>query len=158
VTFARWMLRVPLLGELLRKIALSRFAHYFGTLHQAGLEVAPSLTLMERLIGNPFLAQRFRRAVDRVLAGEPLSRALTAVGQFSPIVIQMIAVGERTGQMSKSLENVRQYYDREVDQTVDRALTLFGPIMLLVLASVFVLMAVAYYLPLFGLMKVIKVT
>jgi type II secretory pathway component PulF len=158
VTFARLMLRVPLLGELLRKIALSRFAHYFGTLHQAGLEVAPSLTLMERLIGNPFLAQRFRRAVDRVLAGEPLSRALTAVGQFSPIVIQMIAVGERTGQMSKSLENVRQYYDREVDQTVDRALTLFGPIMLLVLASVFVLMAVAYYLPLFGLMKVIKVT
>ncbi len=158
VTFSRLTLRIPVIGELVRKIALSRFAHYFGTLHEAGLEVAPSLTLMERLIGNPFIAQRFGRAVDRVLAGEPLSRALTSVGQFSPIVIQMIAVGERTGQMAKSLENVRQYYDREVDQTVDRALTLFGPFMLVVLASVFVLMAVAYYLPLFGLMKVIKVT
>jgi type IV pilus assembly protein PilC len=158
VTLARVTLRIPLLGELNRKIALSRFAHYFGTLHEAGLEVAPSLSLMERLIGNPFLARRFRRAVDRVLAGEPLSKALAAVGEFSPIVIQMIAVGERTGHMSRSLENVRQYYDREVDQSVNRALTLFGPIMLIVLASVFVLMAVAYYLPLFGLMKVIKVT
>ncbi len=158
VTISRLTLRIPVVGDLIRKIALSRFAHYFGTLHQAGLEVAPSLTLMQRLIGNPFLAQRFGRAVDRVLAGEPLSRALTVVGQFSPIVIQMIAIGERTGQMAKSLENVRQYYDREVDQTVDRALTLFGPIMLVTLASVFVLMAVAYYLPLFGLMKAIKVT
>ncbi len=156
VRLARLLLRVPVAGEVIRKIALSRFAHYFGTLHEAGLEVAPSLTLMERVLGNAYMAQRFRHAVDRVMAGESLSRALAVVGEFSPVVIQMVALGEKTGQMSMSLANVRQYYDREVDRIVTRALTLFGPIMLIVLASVFATMALAFYLPLFSLVRAIR--
>lgn len=156
VWWSRVLLRVPVFGEALRKIALSRFAHYFGSLHDAGLEVAPSLSLIERVLGHPYLALRFRGAVQRVLSGESLSRALAAVGEFSPIVIQMVALGETTGQMSKALQQVRQYYDREVDQTVTRALTLFGPIALAVLAGVFVLIAVAFYLPLFSLSRAIQ--
>ncbi|MEW5983925.1 MAG: type II secretion system F family protein [Acidobacteriota bacterium] len=156
VWLSRLLLRIPVFGEAYRKVSLSRFAHYFGTLHEAGLEVAPSLSLMERVIGNAYLSQRFRGAVSRVMAGESLSRALAAVGEFSPIVIQMVALGETTGQMPRALEQVRQYYDREVDMTVNRALTLFGPIALLVLASVFVLIAVAFYLPLFNLARAIR--
>jgi type II secretory pathway component PulF len=94
--------------------------------------------------------------VARVLAGEPLSRALAAVGEFSPLVIQMVALGEKTGQMSKSLQQVRQYYDREVDRAVTRAITVFGPLALILLASVFVLIAVAFYLPMFNLAKAIS--
>ncbi len=156
VRLHRTLLRVPVLGELARKIALSRFAHYFGTLHEAGLEVAPSLSLVERLIGNAYLSQQFHRAVDRVMAGDSLSRALQRVGEFPPIVIQMISLGERTGRMSKSLEDVRRYFDSETDRTVKQALTLFGPIMLIVLASTFVLMALAFYLPLFQLMRTLR--
>lgn len=156
VWWSRLLLRVPVLGDAMRKVALSRFAHYFGTLHESGLEVAPSLSLMERVLGNPYLAQRFRGAVQRVMAGESLSRALTAVGEFSPIVIQMVALGETSGQMSKALQQVRQYYDREVDATVNRALTLFGPVALIALASVFVLIAVAFYLPLFNLARALR--
>ena len=153
---ARTTLRIPVVGEAVRKVAFARFAHYFGTLHESGLEVAPSLTLMEHVLGNAYLAQRFRLAVNRVMAGEPLSRALAAVGEFPPLVIQMLALGEKTGQMSKALEQVRKYYDREVDQSVTRALTLFGPIALLALASVFVLIAVAFYLPLFNLARAVR--
>lgn len=156
VRLARWRLRIPIVGELLRKIALSRFAHYFATLHQSGLEVAPSLSLITRLIGNAYLAQQFERAVERVLAGESLARALRAVGEFPPIVIQMFALGERTGQISKALEDVRRYFDAEVDRTIRRSLTLFGPIMLVLLASVFVMMALAFYLPLFQLLRAIR--
>ncbi|MDO8837065.1 MAG: type II secretion system F family protein [Vicinamibacterales bacterium] len=156
VWWSRLLLRVPVLGDVMRKVALSRFAHYFGTLHESGLEVVPSLSLMERVLGNPYLAQRFRIAVQRVLAGESLSRALASVGEFSPIVIQMVSLGETTGQMSKALQQVKQYYDREVDATVNRALTLFGPIALIGLASVFVLIAVAFYLPLFNLARAIQ--
>lgn len=156
VWLSRLFLRIPVFGEAYRKVALSRFARYFGTLHEAGLEVAPALSLIERVIGNAYLAQRFRAAVSRVMAGESLSRALAAAGEFSPIVIQMVALGETTGQMSRALEQVRQYYDREVDLTVNRALTLFGPIALVVLASVFVLIAVAFYLPLFNLARAIR--
>ncbi len=156
VWWARLQLGLPVFGEVQRKVALSRFAHYFGTLHESGLEVAPSLSLMERVLGNAYLSQRFRRAVQRVMAGESLSRALAAVGEFSPIVIQMVSLGENTGQMSKALQQVKQYYDREVDATVNRALTLFGPIALVALASVFVLIAVAFYLPLFNLARALR--
>ncbi len=156
ITFDRLVLRLPIVGELVRKIVLSRFAHYFGTLHEAGLEVAPSLSLMERLIGNKYLSHQFHRAIDRVMAGDSLSRALQRVGEFPPLVIQMIALGERTGQMSKSLGDVRRYFDREVDRTLKRSITLFGPIMLIVLAAVFVIMALAFYLPMFQMLQGIK--
>jgi MSHA biogenesis protein MshG len=156
VRLSRWSARIPVVGELRRKIALSRFSHYFATLHGAGLEMAPSLSLVGRLIDHAHLAERFDLALQRVMAGESLSRALRAVGEFPPIVIQMIALGERTGRMSKSLEDVRRYFDREVDFTIKRALTLFGPIMLVFLAGTFVIMALAFYLPLFQMLQAIK--
>jgi type IV pilus assembly protein PilC len=151
----RWLLRLPVVGDVSRKLALSRFAHFFGSLHESGVEVAPSLAIIERVIGNAYIARRFRAAVSRVLAGDPLSRALGAVGEFSPLVIQMVALGEKTGQMSKSLQQVRQYYDREADRAVTRALTVFGPAALLALAGVFVLIAVAFYLPMFNLARAV---
>jgi type II secretory pathway component PulF len=156
VRLSRATLRIPIVGELCRKIALSRFARYFASLHSAGLEMAPSLTLVGRLIGNAYLSQRFDLAVQRVMAGESLSRALKTAGEFPPIVIQMLALGERTGRMAKSLDDVRRYFDREVDQTIKRSLTLFGPLMLVVLAGTFVLMALAFYLPLFQLLRGIR--
>ncbi len=156
VRVAGLALRIPLLGELLRKIALSRFSHYFASLHDSGLEVAPSLVLIEKLIGNAYLAKQFRRAVQRVMAGESLSKALRTVGEFPPVVIQMIALGEKTGRMSKALEDVRRYFDGEVDRTIKRTITLFGPIMLVVLAGTFVLMALAFYLPLFQMLRGIQ--
>ena len=156
VTISRFVSRIPIIGELRRKIALSRFAHFFATLHESGLEVAPSLVLVEKLIGNAFIASQFRRAVQRVMAGESLSRALRAVGEFPPVVIQMIALGEKTGRMSKALEDVRKYFDAEVDRTIKRSLVLFGPIMLVVLAGTFVIMALAFYLPMFQLLRGIK--
>lgn len=151
----RWLLRLPVVGDVARKLALARFAHFFGSLHQAGVEVAPSLAVIERVIGNAHIAQRFRAAVARVLAGDPLSRALGAVGEFSPLVIQMVALGEKTGEMSASLQQVRQYYDREADRAVSRAIGVFGPAALLALAGVFVLIAVAFYLPIFNLARAV---
>jgi len=106
-------------------------------------------------IGNAHIARRFRAAAARVLAGDPLSRALGAVGEFSPLVIQMVALGEKTGEMSASLQQVRQYYDREADRAVSRAIGVFGPAALLALAGVFVLIAVAFYLPIFNLARAI---
>jgi type IV pilus assembly protein PilC len=153
IWISRMTLRIPVVGDAVRKIAFSRFAHYFGTLHEAGLEVLPTLTLMERVIGNAYLSYRFRFAVNRVIAGESLSRALASVGEFPPVVIQMLSLGEKTGEMSKSLEQVRQYYDREVDASVKRTLTLFGPIALIALATIFALIAIAFYLPMFNLAR-----
>lgn len=156
VRMAKMSMRLPIVGDLIRKIALSRFSHYFATLHDSGLEVAPSLSLIEKLIDNAYLAQQFNRAVQRVMAGESLSRALRASQEFPPVVIQMIALGEKTGRMSKALEDVRRYFDGDVDRTIKRSLTLFGPFLLIILAGTFVLMALAFYLPLFQLLRGIQ--
>ena len=156
VRLAQIVMRVPVVGELVRKIALSRFSHYFASLHESGLEVAPSLSLIERLIGNAYLSKQFGRAVQRVLAGESLSGALQAVGEFPGVVIQMVALGERTGRMSKALQDIRRYFDGEVDRTIKRSLTLFGPVMLIFLAATFVMMALAFYLPLFQMLRGIR--
>jgi len=156
IWISRATLRIPVVGDAIRKIAFSRFAHYFGTLHEAGLEVVPTLALMERVLGNAYLSYRFRFAVNRVLAGESLSAALAAVGEFPPVVLQMLSLGEKTGEVARSLEQVRVYYDREVDTSVKRALTLFGPIALAGLATIFVLIAVAFYLPMFNLARAMR--
>ena len=156
IAISRLVSRIPIIGELRRKIALSRFAHFFATLHESGLEVAPSLALIEKLIGNAFIASQFRRAVQRVMAGESLSKALRTVGEFPPVVIQMIALGEKSGRMSKALEDVRKYFDAEVDRTIKRSLVLFGPIMMVLLAGTFVVMALAFYLPMFQLLRGIR--
>jgi type IV pilus assembly protein PilC len=156
VHLARIVMRIPVVGELVRKIALSRFSHYFASLHESGLEVAPSLSLIQRLIGNAYLSKQFGRAVQRVLAGESLSGALQSVGEFPGVVIQMVALGERTGRMSKALQDVRRYFDGEVDRTIKRSLTLFGPVMLIFLAGTFVIMALAFYLPLFQMLRGIR--
>lgn len=156
VRLSRMAARIPIVGPLTSKIALSRFAHSFATLHESGLEVAPSLVLIQKLIGNAYLSQQFQRGVQRVMAGESLSAALRTVGEFPPIVIQMIALGERSGRMSKALEDVRRYFDDDVDRTIKRSLTLFGPLMLVVLAGTFVMMALAFYLPLFQLLRGIR--
>ena len=90
------------------------------------------------------------------MAGESLSKAFRTVGEFPPVVIQMIALGEKTGRMSKALEDARRYFDGEVDRTIKWSITLFGPIMLVVLAGTFVLMALAFYLPLFQMLRGIQ--
>ena len=111
---------------------------------------------MERVLGNPYIAMRFRVAVNRVLAGESLSRALASIGEFPPVVIQMLSLGERTGEMARSLEQVRLYYDREVDTSVKRAISMFGPIALMALAAIFVIIAIAFYLPMFNLARALN--
>jgi type II secretory pathway component PulF len=140
-------------GDVSRTLALARFAHFFASLHESGVEVAPSLAIVERVIGNAHVARRFRGAAARVLAGDSLSRALGAAGGFPPLVIQMVATGEQTGQMAASLRQVRHYYDREADRAVSRAITISGPVALVALAGVFVLIAVAFYLPIFNLAR-----
>jgi type II secretory pathway component PulF len=104
----RWLLRLPVVGDVSRKLALARFAHFFGSLHESGVEVAPSLAQSSNASSaaptSPAFAPQSRAAGRR-----PPRAHSGAVGEFSPLVIQMVALGEKTGQMSKSLQQVRQY-------------------------------------------------
>ena len=156
VSWDRLKLRVPVFGELLRKVSFSRFAHHFGTMYGAGVSVTQCLEVVKSAVGNAYVAQVVGYVNRRVLSGQPLAAAMRETGEFPNVVVQMVGTAERTGKMEEALQSVIRFFDREVDSTVRRVTTYMGPILLAVLAAVLVLMGTAFYLPLFRLINSIQ--
>lgn len=156
VSWDRLKLRVPIFGELLRKVSFSRFAHHFGTMYGAGVSVTQCLEVVKSAVGNAYVAQVVGYVKRRVLSGQPLAAAMRETGEFPSVVVQMVGTAERTGKMEEALQSVIRFFDREVDSTVRRVTTYMGPILLAVLAAVLVLMGTAFYLPLFRLINSIQ--
>jgi len=142
-------LRLPVVGDLVRKIALSRFAHHLGLLWRAGIDISQALTLVEGVVGNQVIAEAIKRTKEEVLAGESLSRSLAKRGQFSSLVIRMISIGEVSGEMDGSLSKVCQYYDQEVPATVKKIFSVMEPLVIVLLAFVVLGVALSMYLPLY---------
>jgi type IV pilus assembly protein PilC len=142
-------LRLPVVGELIRKIALSRFAHHLGLLWRAGIALPQTLTLVEGVVGNQAIARAISRAKEEVIAGGSLSKSLEESGHFPPLVIRMITIGETTGEMDESLANVCQYYDQEVPATIKKIFAVMEPLLIAFLAFVVLGVALSMYLPLY---------
>jgi type IV pilus assembly protein PilC len=142
-------LRLPVVGELIRKIALSRFAHHLGLLWRAGIDIPQTLTLVEGMVGNQVIARAISRAKEEVIAGGSLSKSLEESGHFPPLVIRMITIGETTGEMDESLANVCQYYDQEVPATIKKIFAVMEPLLIALLAFVVLGVALSMYLPLY---------
>ena len=156
ISWDRFKLRVPIFGELLRKVCFSRFAHHFGTMHGSGVSATRALEIVRNALGNEYLAQVVEYVSRRVRSGESLSGAMRETNEFPNVIVQMMATAERTGRMQEALAGVIRYFDREVDAAVQRTTTYMGPILLAFLAGVLVLMGTAFYLPLFKLITTIQ--
>jgi type II secretory pathway component PulF len=156
ISFDRLKLRMPVFGELLRKVSFSRFAHHFGTMYGSGVSVTQCLDVVKGAVGNEYVAQVVGYVGRRVRSGQPLAQAMRETGEFPSVVVQMVGTAERTGKMEEALSGVIRFFDREVDATVQRVTTYMGPILLAVLAGVLVLMGTAFYLPLFRLINTIQ--
>ncbi|MFA4916731.1 MAG: type II secretion system F family protein [Syntrophales bacterium] len=139
----------PIVGNLVRKIALSRFAHHLGLLWRAGIDISQSLTLVEGVVGNRVISDAIKQAREEVLAGESLSRSLAKRGEFSSLVIRMISIGEVSGEMDKSLSKVCQYYDKEIPAAVKKIFSVMEPLIIVLLAFVVLGVALSMYLPLY---------
>ena len=146
----RIKLRLPIFGTLLRKIALSRFTHFLGILFTSGVDISYALTVVEGVVGNAVLARVVKEARDAVRAGHRLSEPLKASGEFPPLVLRMIEIGEISGEMDKSLAKVSQYYDREVPATIKKVMAAFEPAMVVGLGGIVLLIALSMYLPLYS--------
>jgi len=156
VRWDRLKLRLPVFGELLRKVSFSRFAHHFGTMYASGVSVTQCLDVVKGAVGNAYIARVVEYVNRRVRSGQPLALAMRETGEFPNVVVQMVGTAERTGQMEEALAGVIRFFDREVDTTVRRVTTYMGPILLVFLAGVLVLMGTAFYLPLFRLINTIQ--
>jgi type IV pilus assembly protein PilC len=145
----RTILRIPVVGELARKIALSRFCHFFQLLFSAGVDITQTLIILEEVIGNYVLSQATRVVRAEVRAGQSLAASIAASGHFPTLVVRMFYIGETSGQLVASLEKVCRYYDKEIPATIKKVFTIIVPLLYVFLAIIVLLVALAIYLPLY---------
>ena len=147
------LLQLPILGELLTMLALSKFAQNFSVLYRAGIPVLQCLQLCRGLVGNQIMANALQDVERRIAEGSTINESLRQHQIFPPMVIQMISVGETTGNLSKTLMNVANYYNREIPRRVKKIFSIFEPIITLGLIGIVGIVALALFLPMMSLMS-----
>jgi type IV pilus assembly protein PilC len=149
--FHQLLLRTPVLKTIIIKIAVSRFSRTFASLTSAGVTVLDALEVTGGAIGNKVFELELRAAATEVRNGRPLSEPLAKSKVFPPIVSQMLAVGEETGQIDTILVKVADFYDEEVDTTIDSLSSIIEPVMIIVLGSIVGLIAASVMGPIASL-------
>jgi type IV pilus assembly protein PilC len=153
----RFKLAVPIFGPLMRKTALARFARTLASLVRSGVPIMESLDIVGETAGNAVIAASLADTRERVRLGESVSAALTSDGNvFPPMVVQMIAVGEETGALDHLLEKIADFYDSEVQSTVDSLTSLIEPGLMVFMGISVGGMVIALYLPMFQLINLVK--
>lgn len=152
----RGLLRMPVLGDVLRKSAVSRFTRTLGTLISSGVSILEGLEITARTAGNRVIQDAVLMARASIAGGETIAVPLGRSGVFPPMVISMISVGESTGGLDDMLTKIAEFYDEEVDAAVAGLLALMEPVMIVFLGIVVGGMVVAMYLPIFDMMNAIK--
>lgn len=149
-------LKIPLVGNLIRQVGLSRFAHHLRMMVRAGVNFVVALNVVEHVVGNQVLAEAVAKARERVIAGASLADALRETRQFTPLVLQMVATGEVTGTLDETLKKVTDYYDREVPAAVKRITTAIEPIMYVILGALVLGVAFILYSPMLSMLGQIQ--
>ena len=147
------MLKLPILGSVLRKIAVARFCRTMATLMASGVPILDGLEITARTAGNATIEDAImvtRKSIER---GETIAAPLKQTGVFPPMVVQMIGVGEATGALDTMLSKIADFYEEEVDAAVAGLLTLLEPLMIAFLGGIVGGIVIAMYLPIFGLIS-----
>ncbi|HST29370.1 MAG TPA: type II secretion system F family protein [Chthoniobacterales bacterium] len=146
-------LRFPLLGEVIRKTAISRFSRTLGTLVTSGVPILQALNITRETAGNTVIARAISQVHESVKEGESIVQPLEASGAFPPMVVSMIDVGEETGQLPEMLLKIADVYDDEVDTSVAAMTAALEPIMIVFLAVVVGTIVIALFLPLISIIQ-----
>jgi type IV pilus assembly protein PilC len=149
-------LKFPVFGKLVRKTALARFSRTLAALVRSGVPILESLDIVAETAGNHVVAEAVRDTQAAVKRGDPLSKRLEVHPVFPPMVVQMMAVGEETGALDEMLDKIADFYDQEVEATVDALTSLIEPILIVVMGVCVGGMIISLYLPMFNVIKLIK--
>lgn len=149
-------LKVPIFGPLLLKAILSRFSRVLGALYKSGLPILQSLDIVSRAVENTVMALEIKKIEDEVRAGKGLAEPMTKAAHFPPMVVQMVTVGEDTGNLDQMLDKVAEYYDSEVDNTIRNLTTTLEPILLAFIFAIVLFIALAIFLPMWDILKIVR--
>ncbi len=151
--FDRYILKIPLIGRLLRNIALARFCHNFATMFGAGMAIQQIFnTLSDRGLGNRFLEERLAAALKEIESGESIAGALENAGGFPTLLLGAVRNGETTGTLDQSFNRLGDYFDVEVKRTVQEMLSAIEPMAIVALGAIFGLIVLSILLPLYDVM------
>jgi general secretion pathway protein F len=144
-------LRVPILGSVLRSIAVGRFARTLGALTMGGVTILEALGVVRDTLGNELLGREIDTVADKVKKGEPLAEPLESSGYFPPLLVQIVAVGEQTGKLDELLLNAADTFDSEADSAINKFMSIFPAILILMLALVIGFIIAATLLPIIAM-------
>ncbi|MDO8767553.1 MAG: type II secretion system F family protein [Burkholderiaceae bacterium] len=150
----RWdarKLKLPIVGDIVLKATLARFARSFALSIQSGVPLVQALTVVAQTVDNAFIGSRIEQMRDGIERGETISRCAAATGVFTPVVLQMIAVGEETGALDSLLFEIAGMYERETDYSIKGLSAAIEPLLLAVIAVLVLLLALGVFLPLWNL-------
>jgi type IV pilus assembly protein PilC len=131
-----WKLRVWLIGPILKKILLSRFANFFAMMYAAGIPVLHSLKIAEGIVGNLVIKEALQEVAEDIQDGASIAASFENSGLFPPLVVRMLRVGETTGALDDALLNVSYFYDRDVQDAIAKAQTMIEPVMTVILGAI----------------------
>ena len=151
--FDKFKLKVPVVGPVVSKIAISRFTRTLGTLVSSGVPILQALTIVKETAGNVIIANAVNAIHESVKEGETITAPLEASGVFPPMVISMVDVGEQTGALPEMLLKIAENYDEEVDNAVSAMTSLLEPIMIIFLAVIVGSIVIAMFMPLIEMMN-----
>lgn len=145
------LLHLPVLGDILRKVAVARFCRTLGTLISSGVPILEGMDITAKTAGNLVIQNAILKSKDAVEQGRNISTPLAETKVFPPMVVQMVGVGEATGALDAMLAKVADFYEDEVDNAVANLTSLMEPIMIALLGGIVGFIVVAMYMPIFGL-------
>jgi general secretion pathway protein F len=152
----RSLLKVPVLGDLLRKIAIARFSRTLGTLLQAGVPLLTAMEIVENVVANRVLTKVLTEARNAIREGDSIAGPLKRSGQFPSMVVHMIAIGERSGELENMLTNVSESYENQVDTRVAALTSLLEPLMIVFMGIVVGFLVAAILLPMMKLTQAVQ--
>jgi general secretion pathway protein F len=151
-----WLLRLPYVGPTVMRVLCARFARTLATLLESGVQLLPSLSAVKRVVTNGLLAEAIERSRDSIREGHGMGQTLERSGLFPPLLVEMIKVGERSGELEQMLERVADNYEREVETSLRQMTTVLEPLMTLVMAGMILFMMLAVLLPIFQLNQLMQ--
>lgn len=152
----RVVLRIPLVGDLITKVAVARFSRTLGTLITSGVPILQSLRITKETIGNEVIENAIQKVHDSIKEGDTIAAPLDESKVFPPMVVNMIDVGEETGSLDAMLMKVADIYDAEVEAAVEALLALMEPVMIVILGFICGFIVISMYLPIFSLADVMS--
>ncbi len=156
LVFDKYKLKIPIVGQIILKICMSRFAYMFENMVRAGVPVIRALEIVARTVGNEYIAQKIIEIQGKIEKGKGISKPLKESRIFPALVIHLVSTGEETGSLEEMLREVSIHYDREVTYSINRLSAWIEPIMTVVLSVMILFLALAVMMPWWNMMSALK--